>query len=191
MCEPVSAKSKSEEPFAWRCSGCGRKLAQSQIGKEHAAAVLIKNGRRLASCPFCQGLAFNLEDERRNREVEAREQALKKRRKKEGLVYLSIAGLFFLALPACASFLLLVTATVAVGPLSWLDPYGKITALVLAGSCTFPLSVMGAGLIVPTSWLSGYLLFACGYAGVVLFSLLVTYVANKIGEGAAGVIFRS
>lgn len=178
------------ERYLWRCGSCGHKLTQSQVGKEFAAAALHKDGRRMTACPKCNGVAYHHEDERRIKEEITREEAKKARYRKHRIVCMVVAVLFFLALPACVGFLALVMVTLAAGPLALLDLRVKMAALLLAGSGTFLLSFLGAGLIVPENWAIGYILFGSCYGGVVIISLLISHFVRKIGDGVGSVIFR-
>lgn len=178
------------EQFAWLCQRCGYKLTNSQIGKEFAASAYQHERRRMAACPRCQGVAFNIDDDLRIKDAAAREAAEKARQGKREMIYFAAAALFFLALPACFGFLVLVMTTILFGPFGRLDTRGNMSALLLAGSCTFLLSWLGAGFIVPGNWLLGYAMFIPCYAGIVLASPVISWVARKIGDGVGDVIYR-
>ena len=188
---PSPVEPDADGRYIWRCSRCGRKSTQSQIGKEFAAAALQSDGRRMASCPWCGGVAYHHDDERRISEEAAREEAKKVHQRKHGRVCMSVATLFFLGLPACLGFLALVITSISVGPLARIERHNKPAILVLAGSCIFPLSRLNAGYIVPDSWMFGYVAFIPCYAAVILIPLMISYVARKIGDALGGLIYRS
>ena len=180
-----------DERYLWRCDSCDRKFTGSEVTKEFDAPAVHRNRRRFAVCPLCGGISYHLEEERGFKEQAARETSAKTKRLKYATAWMSLAGLIFLALPACAGFLMLVVSSIAIGPLAFLSIRMKMATLVLAGACTFFLTFMGVGFLIPESWPAGYVVFIPCYLGVLLLSLLLSYVTGKIGDGVGGIIFRS